>query len=203
MMGSGVAAPAGFGKLRRRRDRGKSRGRVDRELDRPDMCYYASDINDTWIPERPVTTSSRFAVSLHILTILESQAGGPVTSEYIARSVNTNSGVVRRLLSMLHRAGLVVSQLGAGGGALLAKPASQIRLIDVYRAVEPGPLFGMHRSPPNPDCPVGAHIQAALRTAMGRAEAAFEDELAETRLSDIARSVGARGKSRTRAVGAG
>jgi len=147
-----------------------------------------------------VTTSSRFAVSLHILTILDSQGGGPVTSEYIAGSVNTNPGVVRRLLSMLHRAGLVSSQLGAGGGALLAKPASQVRLIDVYHAVEPGLLFAMHRSPPNPDCPVGAHIQSALRTAMDRAEAAFEDELAETRLSDIVRSVGARGKLRARAA---
>jgi Rrf2 family protein len=145
-----------------------------------------------------VTTSSRFAVSLHILTILESQDGRPVTSEYIAASVNTNPGVVRRLLSMLHRTGLVRSQLGAGGGAMLAKPASQIRLIDVYHAVEPGCLFAMHRSPPNPDCPVGAHIQAALEPALGRAKAAFEAELADTRLSDIARSVGARGKPRTR-----
>lgn len=152
------------------------------------------------MPEGPVTTSSRFAVSLHILTLLESQEGTPATSEFIAASANTNPGVVRRLLSMLHRAGLVTSQLGAGGGALLAKPAAQIRLIDVYRAVEPGSLFAMHRSPPNPNCPVGAHIQAALKTAMGRAEAAFEDELAETKLSDIARAVEARGRLRPRAV---
>lgn len=146
-----------------------------------------------------MTTSSRFAVSLHILTLLESQDGQPVTSEFIAASANTNPGVVRRLLSMLHRSGLVMSQLGAGGGALLAKPAAQIRLIDVYRAVEPGCLFAMHRSPPNPNCPVGAHIQAALKPAMGRAEAAFEAELAETRLSEIARSVAARGRPRARA----
>ena len=147
-----------------------------------------------------MTTSSRFAVSLHILTLLESQDGTPATSEYIAASASTNPGVVRRLLSMLHRAGLVTSQLGAGGGALLARPAAQIRLVDVYRAVEPGSLFAMHRSPPNPNCPVGAHIQAALKTAMGRAEAAFEEELAETRLADIARAVGARRKTRARAA---
>ena len=147
-----------------------------------------------------MTTSSRFAVSLHILTLLETQDGQPVTSEYVAASVNTNPGVVRRLISMLHRAGLVTSQLGAGGGALLAKPAAEIRLIDVYHAVEPGSLFAMHRSPPNPNCPVGAHIQAALKTAMGRAEAAFEEELAETRLADIARAVGARRKTRARAA---
>ena len=150
------------------------------------------------MPEGPVTTSSRFAVSLHILTLLEVQDGQPVTSEYLAGSVNTNPGVVRRLLSMLHRAGLVSSQLGAGGGAQLAKPAAQIRLIDVYRAVEPGYLFALHRSPPNPNCTVGAHIQAALKPAMGRAEAAFEAALEETRLSDIVRAVGIRGKSRAR-----
>ncbi len=141
-----------------------------------------------------MSTSSRFVVGVHILTVLETERGRPVASEYMASSVNTNPGVIRRLLSMLARAGLVTSRLGAGGGALLAKPAAQIRLLDVYQAVESGDLFALHRSPPNPNCPVGRHIQAALSTALRRAERALEDVLAEVTVADVVQSVGARAR---------
>jgi DNA-binding IscR family transcriptional regulator len=72
--------------------------------------------------------NSRFAVATHILTLLEQSRGEPVTSEYIAGSVNTNPSLVRRLLGVLAKAGLTTSQMGTGGGALLARPASRITL---------------------------------------------------------------------------
>ena len=139
-------------------------------------------------------TSSRFVVAVHLLTLLETEGGRPATSEYIASSVNTNPGVIRRLMSLLARAGLTTSQLGAGGGALLAKPAAQIRLVDVYRAVEWGDVFALHHSPPNPHCPVGRNIQAALATVLRRAEHALEGELAEVTLADVVQSVSARAR---------
>src|SRR6267378_1425124 len=129
-------------------------------------------------------TSSRFVVAVHVLTLLETEGGRPVTSAYIAGSVNTNPGVIRRLLSMLARAGLVRSQLGAGGGALL----------DIYQAVESADVFALHRSPPNPKCPVGKHIQPALAAVLGRAERALEGELGEVTVADVARSVTARAR---------
>jgi Rrf2 family protein len=139
-------------------------------------------------------TSSRFVVAVHVLTLLETEGGRPVTSAYIAGSVNTNPGVIRRLLSMLARAGLVRSQLGAGGGALLAKPAAEIHLLDIYQAVESADVFALHRSPPNPKCPVGKHIQPALSAVLGRAERALEGELGEVTVADVARSVTARAR---------
>jgi len=116
------------------------------------------------------------------------------SAKYIADSVNTNPGVIRRLRSMLARAGMVRSQLGAGGGALLAKPARQIRLLDVYQAVESRDVFALHRSPPNPKCPVGKHIQPALATVLGRAERALEGKLGDVSVADVARSVTARAR---------
>lgn len=141
-----------------------------------------------------MSTSCRFVVSVHVLTLLEQAGGKPVTSERIAASVNTNPGVIRRLLSSLARAGLVHSQMGAGGGAMLAKPAARIRLVDVYRAVESQVVFPLHHSAPNPDCPVGANIQASLSKVLRRAERAMEDELAGVTLADVARSVGNRAR---------
>lgn len=139
-------------------------------------------------------TSSRFVVAVHVLTLLETEGGRPVTSAYIAGSVNTNPGVIRRLISLLARAGMVRSRLGAGGGAMLAKPADKIPLLDIYQAVEAPDVFALHRSPPNPKCPVGKHIQPALSSVLGRAERALEDELGAVTVADVARSVTARAR---------
>ena len=72
-------------------------------------------------------TSSRFAVAIHILAGLTLHSGEPLPSEIIAKSAHTNPAVIRRLLSMLNRAGLTSAQLGQGGGALLARPAERSR----------------------------------------------------------------------------
>jgi len=135
--------------------------------------------------------NSRFAVATHILTLLEQSRGEPVTSEFIAGSVNTNPSLVRRLLGVLAKAGLTTSQMGTGGGALLARPASRITLGDVYRAVGEGggELFAMHRERPNPACPVGRSIQAVLERRLDAAERVLEAELDRTTIAELGRDL--------------
>lgn len=140
--------------------------------------------------------NSRFAVAVHILTLLEQGGGEPLSSEYVAGSVNTNASLVRRLLGSMARAGLTTSQFGAGGGALLARPADQITLGDVYRAVDAGDLFGMHREGANPACPVGRHIAAALQTRIDAAERAMAAELDRTTIAGLSRDVARREEGR-------
>ncbi len=120
--------------------------------------------------------------------------GKPVRSEDIANSAATGPVVIRRLLSLLSEAGLTTSQLGAGGGAMLAKPSDQIRLLDVYRAVEDTELFTLHRIPPFKDCAVGSNIQDAIRPTLEKARAALEDELAKVTIADIAAETARLGK---------
>jgi Rrf2 family protein len=147
--------------------------------------------------------NSRFAVAVHILTLIAAGEGQPVTSEYIAGSVNTNASLVRRLLSQLTRAGLTTSQMGIGGGALLARPADQITLRDVYRAVDEGELFGLHREQPNPACPVGRNIQGVLETRFDAATRALEQELDRTTIADTMGEIGVREEQRASARKAG
>ena len=137
------------------------------------------------------TSSSRFAVAIHVLTLLTQDPDAPATSEYIASSVNTNPVVIRRVLGGLRRAGLVRSQGGAGGGWRLAREAETITLRDVYRAVEEEdePVFPLHHRPPNPSCPVGRHIQRALAVHFAAATRAMEDELARRTVADVLREV--------------
>jgi Rrf2 family protein len=137
-----------------------------------------------------MTISSRFAVAVHILTLLETGRGVPLTSEYIAGSVNTNPAVVRRILSMLARAGLTSARMGAGGGTVLARPAEGISLLEVYRAVEcEGRLFALHHEKPNAKCPVGRNIQAVLERATGAAQTALEEQLGERTVADVMEEV--------------
>ncbi|MDH6266017.1 Rrf2 family protein [Rhizobium sp. SG_E_25_P2] len=139
-------------------------------------------------------TSTRFVVAVHILTGLAVSAGKPMRSEDLAYSANTGAVVIRGLLSRLNEAGLTRSQLGAGGGALLAKPAEKIRLLDVYEAVEDTELFSTHRTPPCESCAVGGNILEAIQPVLTRARAALELELAETTVADIASDVARLGK---------
>ena len=136
--------------------------------------------------------NTRFAVAVHILAFLGTQDGIPASSELIAGSVNTNASLMRRLLSQLTKAGLARSQMGTGGGALLAMDAGKITLLDVYRAVdEQGDVFAIHQDP-NPKCMVGRNIQAVLRVRIDEAERALQAELARTTIADIAADIAAK-----------
>ncbi|MCR8643489.1 Rrf2 family transcriptional regulator [Paenibacillus sp. N1-5-1-14] len=130
--------------------------------------------------------SSRFTVGVHILSLLATQGSIVSTSEWIAGSVNTNPVVIRRITSLLKKAGFVQVRAGAGG-AYLVKSLSEITLLDVYRAVEvveEGELFQFHESP-NPSCPIGANIQSVLEIILHRAQAVMEGVLAVITMEDI------------------
>ncbi|PBC05451.1 Rrf2 family transcriptional regulator [Mesorhizobium sp. WSM3860] len=139
--------------------------------------------------------NTRFAVATHILTFLAYQAGEPATSELIASSVNTNPTFIRRLLTQLAKAGLSTSQLGAGGGALLARAPRDISLLDVYRAIdEEQQVFAIHEAP-NPNCPVGRSIDVVLKGRMMDAERALQAQLATTTIADLAADIAKRNKA--------
>lgn len=130
--------------------------------------------------------STRFAVAAHVLAAMALHPGKPMTSEHLARSVSTNPAVIRRLLCQLARAGLTQSQLGVGGGAMLARPAGEITLRDIFTAVEEDPLVPMPRAEPNQECPVGCHIGAALGEGIAHAETAFFQALEATTVAQVA-----------------
>lgn len=130
--------------------------------------------------------NTRLAVATHILTFIQTQGGQPSSSDLIASSVNTNPTLIRRLLSQLTKAGLTISQMGSGGGALLARPADQITLLDVFNAMDDeGEVFALHDRP-NPRCPVGRNINGVLKARIAKAEQALRDQLAQTSIADMA-----------------
>ncbi|WP_109478171.1 Rrf2 family transcriptional regulator [Paraburkholderia sp. C35] len=132
-----------------------------------------------------MSTSTRFAVAVHLLTNLAAAGEEPLRSEDLARSASTSASVVRSLLVRLNRAGLTQTQLGAGGGVQLKRPAKKIRLIDVYRATEETEIFARHRTEPSQRCPIGRVILDVLNPVFSRAQSALEHELASVTVQDV------------------
>lgn len=130
--------------------------------------------------------NTRFPVSIHILTLAALIGEERSTSENIAKSVNTNPVVIRRINAMLKKAGLITVISGVGGTRLNRRP-EDITLLDIYHAVisvSNESLFDLHHDP-NPSCPVGANIQAALAGPLASAQLAMEDCLSKYTLADI------------------
>lgn len=138
--------------------------------------------------------STRFVVAVHILTGFAVSDGKPMRSEEIAYSVNTSAVVIRALLARLGKAGLTKSQLGTGGGTMLAKQAANISLLDVFETVEDTALFSLHRTPPCENCVVGSNILDAIQPILTRAREALEQELAKTTIADVGAELARLGK---------
>jgi DNA-binding IscR family transcriptional regulator len=137
-----------------------------------------------------MAANSRLAIAIHSLAwmaLAQRRGLGLLTSEQVAASVNTNPVIIRRSLGDLRRAGLVDVRHGAGAGWSLARDPADISLLEVNDAVDHAPLFGMHRSEPNLECPVGRGIRPALDSVYGAVELTMRRELARTSIADVLR----------------
>jgi Rrf2 family protein len=130
-------------------------------------------------------TSSRFAVAVHILTLMAWSDDEPLKSEQVAKSVNTNPVVIRRILCELAHARLVVSQTGSAGGSKLARRPDAITLLDIYEAVECRGVFSLHRHQPSRRCPVGINIETVLGEVLEEVDSAVEHVLTRITIQDV------------------
>jgi len=138
--------------------------------------------------------NSRLTVAAHVLGMIafcEREEGRGVTSEELAESVGTNAVVVRRVLSQLKHAGLVDSRRGAGGGSVLARPASDITLRMVHEAVqdECAEILGRHASAVGQQCPVAPVIASYLDDLYREAEEALRATLAGVTIEQMSLDV--------------
>ena len=78
---------------------------------------------------------------------LAAAPSGPVKGELISQAQEIPLKFLENILGELRHAGLVRSQRGTEGGYWLARPAGEITVADVIRAVE-GPLASVRGSSP-------------------------------------------------------
>ena len=73
------------------------------------------------------------------------------TSAHLTASVRAHASQVRTELSKLVKAGLVATSRGRNGSSL-SRPANKINLLEIYKAVEPPPVFSVHQYPKEKTC---------------------------------------------------
>ena len=109
--------------------------------------------------------------------------GEPVKAEAIAAGAGIPLRFLENILSELRHAGVVESRRGAEGGYLLARPAEEIPLADVIRAVD-GPLANIGGTRPEAlDYPGGAR---ALRDVWVAVRASLRDVLENVTVAELA-----------------
>jgi Rrf2 family protein len=91
--------------------------------------------------------SARADYALRAAIELAAASAGHVTADQLARTQNIPGKFLEAILTQLRRAGLVRSQRGPDGGFWLARPASDISLADIIRAID-GPLVGVRGERP-------------------------------------------------------
>jgi Rrf2 family protein len=86
-----------------------------------------------------VRISAKADYALRAAAELATAGGGPVKGERLATKQQIPPKFLENILGDLRHAGLVRSQRGADGGYWLQRPANEITLAEIVRAVE-GPL---------------------------------------------------------------
>jgi len=104
----------------------------------------------------------KFAITLHILTLLTKAPDEFLSSEYIAGSMNINPVLVRKEIGNLKKHHVVESREGKFGGTRLAKPAGDISLEEIFNMTFDTVSLGYSKNDPNPNCPVGKKINENL-----------------------------------------
>jgi DNA-binding IscR family transcriptional regulator len=112
---------------------------------------------------------SRLSGVLHVLLHMAEQ-DRPVTSEVLAKAMQTHPVVIRRVMAGLKSSGYVDSEKGHGGGWVLTCDMSQVTLRDIYDAVGRPALLAIGNRTEKPSCLVEKAVNAALGQAFQDAE---------------------------------
>ena len=112
----------------------------------------------------------RLSGVLHVLLHMAAQRG-PLTSAVLAKAMDTNPVVIRRIMAGLREQGYVRSEKGHGGGWTLACDLSGVTLRDIYTALGCPSLLAIGNRTAAPDCLVEQAVNAALGQAFHDAEA--------------------------------
>lgn len=97
---------------------------------------------------------------------------------------------LNKIIQRLAQAGYVVTRRGSGGGAMLARPAGDIRLGALIRLLEEGQSLVECFAADGGCCTINA--QCRLKARLRSAEAAFLADLDRSTLADIALRPGLR-----------
>jgi Rrf2 family protein len=129
-------------------------------------------------------TTAKADYAIRAAVELTTSGDEPVTAERVAEAQHIPVNFLENILLDLRRAGIVESRRGAAGGYLLARPADEVALADVIRAVE-GPLAAVRGiSPDALEYPASTEV---LRDVWVAVRSSVRAVLEHVTLADVAR----------------
>ncbi len=115
--------------------------------------------------------------------LASSPPGRPVKGDVVSRNQAIPQKFLENILGELRQAGIVESRRGHDGGYWLARPAAEVTVADVIRAVE-GPLASVRGEPPEGVEYAGA--AQSLQRVWIAVRGALRSVVEEVTLADIA-----------------
>ena len=131
------------------------------------------------------------------------QKDDPVTSEVLAKAMDTNPVVLRRTMAGLRDQGYVQSEKGHGGGWTLACDLAKVTLRDIYAALGAPALLAIGNRSETPGCVVEEAVNAALNESFQDAESLLLSRLGEVTLASLSEDVRSRLVTRGRTASCG
>lgn len=131
---------------------------------------------------------SRLSGVLHVLLHMAA-AETPMTSEVLARAMDTNPVVIRRILAGLREQGYVRSEKGHGGGWVIACDLEAVSLRDIWSALGSPPLLAIGNRTEAPGCLVEQAVNRALGKSFEDAEARLLAQLGKVSLATLAADI--------------
>ena len=132
--------------------------------------------------------NSQLSGVLHVLLHM-AERDGPLTSEALARAMDTNPVVIRRIMAGLRDRGYVRSEKGHGGGWTLARDLSKVTLRDIYHAIGCPPLLAIGNRTESPGCLVEQEVNAVLGDALREAESLLLSRFGEVTLAMLSEAL--------------
>ena len=132
-----------------------------------------------------ITAKVDYAVRAAVELAARRLEGGertPMKGDEIAEAQQIPGRFLETILAELRRAQIVGSQRGSVGGYWLARPAAEVSVADIIRAVE-GPLADVHGAPPENTVYLGA--ASSVQQVWIATRVALREVLEATTLADI------------------
>ena len=130
-------------------------------------------------------TSVQFTVAAHIMAALGYFHGQEISSAVLSESVNADPTFVRKSLSKLSKAGLIITTRGKNGASMLTRSPKQITLLDIYSASAAPATFAIHSYPVEKRCPISLNIKGCMSSVLKKAQDSFENSLDGITLADV------------------
>lgn len=127
----------------------------------------------------------QFSVAVHMMAALGHYYGKEIRSEKLASSIKADPSFVRKTLSKLAKAGLVVTARGRYGACSIARRPEEITLLEIYQASGAPTAFAIHDYPVEMACPTSVHIKPCLVGLLDRIQASVEETLSQITLAEV------------------